>query len=483
MAHILIDLRWMIPGYTGGIEILARTFVETLLRTETRHGFTLLLPSAARYDFDLQDRPNFHLQISDGPISYVDEVNWRINTKRARQFETRNGQTWINHRRSSASIALSLQGSIHPDLLTLKNLALIPDLQHEVFPEFFDPHELENRRRDIQNTIANACRIITISQFSRQALLDRFKISPDRVIVAYPAAEPIFNQASIESEQIWNKYGLNPGKYLFYPAHTWPHKNHRLIFQALAILKQTRRISIDLVCSGAPKEAHQDLVKLSESLGIQEQFRFLGYCPRPEIPALYKGATALVLPSLFEGFGMPVLEAMQSGCPVICSNATSLPEVAGNAACYIDPDDPANLAQAIHQVLTNHALREELIINGRRQAAYFTWEQFSKVILDSLDFIADQLDSDPLQAGTALDQASFSVENNSKSISNRNLRIRRARDLIYRAIEHNRQSQYFQSTYYALHAFLIGPDVFFNLFLFPQIRDKLLRPILRKFSL
>ena len=118
----------------------------------------------------------------------------------------------------------------------------------------------------------------------------------------------------------------------YFPAHTWMHKNHVVAVEALRLLRERHNIRLTLVCSGGAREAQPALDAKINTAGLRDQVRFLGYVSRNDVPALYRGAACLVFPSLFEGFGMPVLEAMASGCPVVCSNTTSLPEIAGAAA-------------------------------------------------------------------------------------------------------------------------------------------------------
>ncbi|HEY2943210.1 MAG TPA: glycosyltransferase family 1 protein, partial [Vicinamibacteria bacterium] len=168
--------------------------------------------------------------------------------------------------------------------------------------------------------------------------------------------------------------GLEPG-YLFFPAHTWPHKNHRAAVEALRLLRDRHGLRMRLVCSGNPRQAQPALDAQIAAAGLEAQVRFLGYCPPADMPSLYRGAAALVFPSLFEGFGMPVLEAMASGCPVVCANRTSLPEVAGDAALLVDPEDHEALAEALRRVSTDADLRADLRARGLAHAARFSWRR------------------------------------------------------------------------------------------------------------
>jgi glycosyltransferase involved in cell wall biosynthesis len=167
---------------------------------------------------------------------------------------------------------------------------------------------------------------------------------------------------------------LRHGSYLFFPGHTWHHKNHRAAVSALAILCRAGA-DLTLVCTGGQREAQPALERLVAENGLEGRVLFLGYVPREAMPALYSGARCLVFPSLFEGFGLPVLEAMSCGCPVVCSNATSLPEVAGEAALLIDPNNPEAIAEAIRSVHENDGLRTSLAARGVKRAQLFSWRR------------------------------------------------------------------------------------------------------------
>jgi len=381
--HTLLDLRWMIPGYTGGIEILARALLNTLIRVDASREYTVLLPSVTRYDFNVEGRVNFNLQLCDGPGYYLAKLGLVLRKALLRRASQKD-EIWIQARRTSADIAISPSGIINPDLYPLKNLLILPDLQHEYFPEFFTPQELENRSKYYTASVRQADHIITISEFTRRTVIERMRIPPEGVTVAHLGVDPLFMETIPQPEQILKKYNLETSSYFFFPANTWPHKNHRLVLQALQRLREKHNLRPLLVCTGTPKEAHADLMALSQHLGLQDQFHFVGYCSQEDLPALYHEAAALIFPSFFEGFGMPVVEAMCCDCPVICSNTTSLPEVGGDAVLFIDPKDPDMLAGAMYQVLTDSALRQDLIQRGRQQARKFSWLNFTVEVLRSL---------------------------------------------------------------------------------------------------
>jgi glycosyltransferase involved in cell wall biosynthesis len=163
-----------------------------------------------------------------------------------------------------------------------------------------------------------------------------------------------------------------PDRFALFPAMTFPHKNHLRLFEALAILRDRHGLTLSLVCTGRPYESHSPLLEEAiERLGLAGQVRTLGPVPTDDLIALYGAAWALVFPSLFEGIGMPVLEALQYGLPVISSNAACLPEVAGDAALYFDPTSVEAIVAAIR---TAHERPESLERN--RQAAPATLARF-----------------------------------------------------------------------------------------------------------
>lgn len=395
--RIVIDLRWMTPGRAGGIENLSRSFVQQLLQLDACNRYTVLVPAEVKYDFDVRAHPNIVLTVVNSPGAILRRLFWRgtqalhsrlkIHYWRSSAVEAlRRLRAW------DAEIALSVPGYIHLDLYPLAHVLIVPDIQHEYHPEFFSPQVLHERRRIYTDSIRRAQHLCAISEFTRHTLIERLSVPPEQVTTTHLAADPIFQQPKACSEhqkQVLDKYGLCAGEYLFFPGHTWPHKNHRTAFQALRILQESYHLDPLLVCTGNPREAHPDLLRVLHEWHLERRVRFLGYCPTSDMPVLYAGAAALVFPSFFEGFGMPLLEAMWCGCPVVCSNTTSLPEIAGDAAVLIDPHDPEHLAEATHRVLTDEALRGALIERGQQQAQKFSWRRFTLDIVRILHHVRE----------------------------------------------------------------------------------------------
>jgi glycosyltransferase involved in cell wall biosynthesis len=162
--------------------------------------------------------------------------------------------------------------------------------------------------------------------------------------------------------------GITPGRYLLYPANFWPHKNHARLLEALAMLPDSR---LQLVCPGEPDERLEGLCALASRLGVADRVRFPGYLPAAQLASLFQACRALIFPSLFEGFGLPVLEAMAFDKPVLCSNVTSLPEVVGEAAVLFDPTDPSAIGSAICRLESDPSLSPRLVELGRERLRVF----------------------------------------------------------------------------------------------------------------
>jgi len=372
--HVLIDLRWMRPGLAGGIENLARSFLAELIDLDGTNEYSLFVPAELRHEFDLRRRRNFRIRVWDGPVQLA-----RGLARAAHRRLSSSPRPTVGRPGGKPDIVLSLSGYIYPDQLTQTNVLLLIDLQHEYFPQFFTPEALAGRRRVYSTSVRHARHMIAISAHSRATVLERYRVDPGCVSVAHPAPDPAFSSAASAAEDdhaVLRRHGLPADGYLLFPANTWHHKNHLGALGALVCLRD-RGLRPELVCTGAAREAHAAVLEARRDLGLEDQVRFLGYCSANELPALYRGARALFYPSFFEGFGLPLVEAMASRCPIVCSASSSLPEVAGDAAILVDPTSIPEMADALEQVLTRPDLRSCLVQRGLKRLEAFSWRRFT----------------------------------------------------------------------------------------------------------
>jgi glycosyltransferase involved in cell wall biosynthesis len=336
-----ISLLTLVPGLSGGSETYARELCRALARVGGL-SYRVFVPTIAP-------------DAADGLPS--------TTVTRYRASRTMPGRiaamslAGARPQPVRAELDLDVLAAVHfplsvklPEISRPPAATTIVDLQHEELPEFFGRAERAYRKVVYGRSIRRSRIVIAISEHGRATLIERHGLAPERVR-AIPLAvdHDVFKPGATESR----------GTYLLYPARPWRHKNHARLFEAFTRVR-TARPELELVLTG-----EGDFGPLPP--GVQAR----GRVSQQELVELYRGAAALVFPSLYEGFGMPVLEAMACGCPVACSNVTSLPEVAGDAARMFDPHDVDDIASATDAVLADPA---PWIARGLERAKAFTWD-------------------------------------------------------------------------------------------------------------
>lgn len=249
------------------------------------------------------------------------------------------------------------------------------DIQHEHYPEFFTPAELAWRREAYLASARHAMAVCVVDEWTRRDVLARLPIEPSKVIVA-PFGPTWTEPGPLPPGAVGDlrrTYDL-PEAFLFYPAQTWPHKNHERLIEALALLRRDRNLSIPLVCTGHLNEHHTRLVERCVALGVTDTVRFLGLIPFADVQTLYRMATGAVIPTLFEGgSGIPVLEAMALGVPLAAARSCGIPEAVGNASLLFDPLSVPDMAEALAALWLREDLRRDLSDRGRARMAGYTW--------------------------------------------------------------------------------------------------------------
>jgi alpha-1,3-rhamnosyl/mannosyltransferase len=223
-----------------------------------------------------------------------------------------------------------------------------------------------------------AQRVIAISEATRRDFLAHFRLQPEKIQAIPLAADPAFHPQLPDCVVAARARYHLPERYLLYLGSNKPHKNLVRLVEAWALLQPQ---SMPLVIAGAWDDRYPDARQRAGALSLAGQIHWLGAVPEVDLPALYSGALLLVFPSLYEGFGLPVLEAMACGTPVVCSNSSSLPEVAGDAALLIDPLDTEKLAWTVRLALEDERLRQDLREKGLRRAQSFSWPRTAELSL------------------------------------------------------------------------------------------------------
>lgn len=271
----------------------------------------------------------------------------------------------------------------HPGLPFERQIFVIPDIQHEYFPEFFPRQVLAARRRAFAFALSRGGAIATMTEHSRSTLVSN-PWTLCRDIFLMPAALPEELRDEPDDGALPDEVRAAFDRFFYMPANLWPHKNHRRLFEAFRLALPQLPAKTGLVLTGSP-EGYGDVVKGYEDLPILH----LGFVPHEQVAALFRDAVALVYFSLFEGFGMPLLEAFHHGTPVLCSNVTSLPEVGGDAVLACDPTDMKAMAALMRRIVTEPGLREGLAAKTEARLTAYDWSTPARALRAALARVAD----------------------------------------------------------------------------------------------
>lgn len=393
---IAVDMTPVLPGGdNGGAKFVALGLVRQLAEMAPDWRFVLLTSGKSHDELAALDRPNVRREcviFQDQCPSLTRTSRWtRLRMKLARFLVARVSPAVFDRlRRLDAGVSQTVSGStllrrIGADLyfcvFTNPNfydpavpvVSTVYDLQYKTYPLFFPPRELYYRDQHFNHTIRVARRLVCISDYVRRTVL-HYMNDPSRVVTSYICLGKRIAKPSPQTlDRILKRLKLRQGGYLFYPANFWPHKNHAMLLTAFALHRARHPDSdLKLVFTGEPVGKMASLQQLAvPSMGLSDHVVFAGFVSDEEFAALMEGCRGVIFPSLYEGFGMPVLEAMEFGRPVACGNVTSLPEVAGDAALLFDPRRPAEIAEAIERLASDDALIEQLVAKGHARARQF----------------------------------------------------------------------------------------------------------------
>ena len=247
------------------------------------------------------------------------------------------------------------------------------DLLQEHLPDFFSPLHRRYRQVTYRAFADQASIVSTMADWTRADIVAR--LDQPRSKVAVVPLPPAVTPLTVEPRQPAAR--IPRGPFALYPAQTWPHKNHLALLDAMAVLR-SRGSTLELVCTGRQTEQYAAIARRVDALQLGEQVHFLGYVEQPELGWLYEQATALVFPTRFEGWGIPIVEAFAWGLPVACSAIPVLDEVAGAAAVRFDERDPISIADALELIANDAELRRRLIAAGQERVRPLTWDRYAR---------------------------------------------------------------------------------------------------------
>jgi len=253
------------------------------------------------------------------------------------------------------------------------------DLQHLHYPQFFSPADMRWREVFYPAACHEAQVVATDCAEVKRDLVKQFGLDPGKIfVVRWSSPTAFYEEVRPEDlPKVQQKFGL-PRSFAFYPAQTWIHKNHIRLLEAIGLLRDRHGIRLNLVCTGAKNRYWPTIRRRVRGLKLGGQVRFLGYVSPGDLRALYHLAQFLVFPSLFEGGGLPVVEGLEEGAPVVCSDIPPLREYGGDAVLTFDPQSVECIAARLKEISGDEALRERMRQRGRERMRRFTWERTGK---------------------------------------------------------------------------------------------------------
>lgn len=410
LQTIVVDLTPVLPGgENGGAKVFVLELLRRLGELKPEARFILLTQAAAHEELSTLDSANIsRLMVIDRnkhPViqSIVNttfaSIVRRLPSRLRSPFSRMGYFTQRTLRRAESGSVLQNLGA---DLLfcpftaptyaeaSVPTVCTIYDLQYRTYPEFFAAEDVENRDRTFMEAVDRATLLVAISEYSRRAAIAHGKLDPNQIETIHLHVSLDTLGAEKSDRSILARLQLEPGKYLLYPANFWKHKNHEMLLTAFGIARRNGLADdVRLVCTGAPNARQQWLIQAVRDMGLAERVLFPGYLSNAQLLALVTHSAGIIFPSLYEGFGLPVIEAMANSVPVACSDVTSLPEVAGDAAIMFDPRVPEQIADAMISLAQDIPLKTKLIAAGKARARSFSdsrlladqyWNVFERAI-------------------------------------------------------------------------------------------------------
>jgi glycosyltransferase involved in cell wall biosynthesis len=356
----------------GGNESYAINLIEALAQIDSVNNYTLYVTTAAARDRFHQRWPNFkvHTTLPHTPL---------IRIPLTLSAELRKHPVDVLHVQFTA-----------PPFCPCPVVVSIHDLSFEHLPQTFLRRSRTQLRLTVRHSARRAERILTLSEHTRRDVIDTYKIAPEKV-TAIPLAAPAHFGPVVddkELQRVRHTYGIDRD-YVLSVGSIQPRKNLVRLINAYALLRRAQGNSFPkLVIVGKKGWLYDETLRALEESGVEDSVVLTGYVPESDLPALYSGALCFVYPSYFEGFGLPPLEAMKCGAPVIAGNATSLPEVVGDAGLKVDPFNVSAIAGAIGELISNSNLRKELSVKGQERAEMFDWQNTARQTLTVYEQVA-----------------------------------------------------------------------------------------------
>ncbi|BDG05823.1 glycosyltransferase family 4 protein [Anaeromyxobacter oryzae] len=368
-----INLTQFVPGKSGGVQTYVETLVRGLCRLDNGQRYVLFVNYLTAPLFEDLRSERCELVFVGVHIPRLVKAADRLVPGMIFWAYARGLNALMKGAR--LDVLHFPQNFIVPIGYPGRTVVTFHDLQQEYHPEFFTAAELEWRAENYRPAARKAAHLIAISGYTARSLVERYGVPPEKITTVHTA---VGDDVSAPVDPGTDGGEGLPPRFFYYPAAFWPHKNHARLLQAMARLRASDGFDLPLVLTGMDAADAAPIRGEIERLRLQDQVISLGYVPRERIRLLLGRAEFMMFPSLFEGFGIPVVEAMAAGCPVACARATSLPEVIGDEGLMFDPESVEDIAAALRRMWKDAGLRARLRATLRPRAALFTVERMAQ---------------------------------------------------------------------------------------------------------
>ncbi|HEX6730127.1 MAG TPA: glycosyltransferase family 1 protein [Pyrinomonadaceae bacterium] len=364
----------------AGNESYASNLIEALAQIDSVNDYTLFVTTAEAFNRYQGRWPNFKVRptLPHTPL---------IRIPLTLSAELRKNPVDLLHVQFTA-----------PPFCPCPVVVSVHDLSFEHLPHTFNRRSRTQLRLTVRHSVRRAARILTLSEHTKQDIVQTYGVDTSRIDAIPLAAAPHFSPVTDtkELQRVRHTYGIE-SNYILYVGSIQPRKNLARLVNAYALLRRKYQAGglPKLVLAGKCAWLYDETLRALHETGLNDSVILTGYVPESDLPALYSGALCFVYPSYFEGFGLPPLEAMQCGVPVIIGNKTSLPEVVGDAGLLVDPFDVEALAAAIEDLINNSVLRSQLRVKGLARAGMFDWKETARRTLE----VYQRINNRPTEVG------------------------------------------------------------------------------------
>lgn len=335
---------------------------------------------------NIDKKNNYFVYLPQAPVSDMpkENLNWHYVVFSSKKLWTLFGLT-KKIMGNPEKLDVFFSPTHYSPITNIKTVISILDVSYMHFQSLFKKSDLYKLKYWGRYSINNAKKIITISESSKNDIIKTYNKSENKIDVVYPGIKKTIEPLTME--ELIKKYNISKD-YILFVGTLQPRKNILRLIESFSKINSAQQ----LVIVGRKGWQFEDILEAPKKFNVEMRVKFVFDVGEEDLPGFYKNARMLVLPSLYEGFGLPVIEAMQYGCPVITSNVSSLPEAGGDAALYVDPENVDEITAKIKQLLTDDELRNSLIAKGKEHIKKFSWDKAAEQTLAVLEGVASGKD-------------------------------------------------------------------------------------------